>query len=90
LAAVKLTTVQVTNLQLQHKINWHELLCKAWTDRGLVYIVKGRIFNIMLYRYVPSTFIRDKAILSAESVLHTDYDSKSSVWGGTGRKLVTN
>jgi hypothetical protein len=27
----------------------HDLLRKAWTDRGLVYIVKGRIFKLMLY-----------------------------------------
>jgi hypothetical protein len=25
------------------------VLCKAWTDRGLVYSAKGRIFNNMLY-----------------------------------------
>jgi hypothetical protein len=32
------------------------MLCKAWTDRGLVYIRKGRIFNIMLQvRYVHLT-----------------------------------
>jgi hypothetical protein len=29
---------------------------KAWTDGGLVYIVKGRIFNSMLYvQYVHFT-----------------------------------
>jgi hypothetical protein len=27
----------------------HDLLCKACTDRGLVYSAKGRILNNMLY-----------------------------------------
>jgi hypothetical protein len=44
------------------------MVCKAYTDRGLVYRAKGRIFNNMLYLgYVcvcltkgPSIFVRDK------------------------------
>jgi hypothetical protein len=32
------------------------MLCKAWTDRGLVYSAQGRIFSNMLYvRYVHLT-----------------------------------
>jgi hypothetical protein len=32
------------------------MLCKAWTDRGIVYSVQGRIFNNVLYvRYVHLT-----------------------------------
>jgi hypothetical protein len=42
LAAVKRTAIQVTNLQMQT-----HLLCKAWTDKGLVHSAKGRIFNNM-------------------------------------------
>jgi hypothetical protein len=34
----------------------HDLLCKAWTDRGLVYRTKARIFNNMLnVRYMHLT-----------------------------------
>jgi hypothetical protein len=34
----------------------HDLLCKACTDRGLVYSAKGIIFNNMLYmRYIHLT-----------------------------------
>jgi hypothetical protein len=34
----------------------HDLLSKAWTDRGLVYSAKATIFNNMLYvRYVHFT-----------------------------------
>jgi hypothetical protein len=42
-----------TTAVVYDKYERHDLLCKAWTDRGLVYIAKGRIFNNMLYvRYV--------------------------------------
>jgi hypothetical protein len=61
----------------------HDLLCKAYTDRGLVYSVKGRIFNNTLYMgYVhltrPNIFIRDKPIFSSETMLLKDYDCKGS------------
>jgi hypothetical protein len=51
-----------------------DLLCKAWTDRGLVYNAKVRIFSNMLYvRYVhltkPSIFIKDKPTFSSERML---------------------
>jgi hypothetical protein len=64
----------------------------VWTDRGLAYAVKGRIFNIMLYvRHMhltkASTFTRDKAILSSARMLHTDYDRKGSVAKKKKKKL---
>jgi predicted methyltransferase len=55
LAAVKLKTVQMTKLLLQHTIIKirHDLLCKACPDRGLVHSAQGRIFKNMLYvRYI--------------------------------------
>jgi hypothetical protein len=46
MAVVKRMAVQVNNFVAG-------LLCKAWTDRGLIYSAKGRIFNNMLYvRYI--------------------------------------
>jgi hypothetical protein len=55
------------------------MICFAWTERALVYFVKVRIFNNVLYmRYVHLTkakhIIRDKPILSLERKVYKDYD----------------
>jgi hypothetical protein len=53
LAVVKLTAVQVAKLPLLYEIyDRHDRLCKACTDRGLVYSAKGRIVSNMLSVYV--------------------------------------
>jgi hypothetical protein len=46
MAAVRFTTAQATELQLQHKLSKirHDFIRKAWTDRGLAYAVN--IMNI--------------------------------------------
>jgi hypothetical protein len=78
LAAVKLTTFQVTKLPLLYN--------KAWTNSGLTNIAKGRIFDNTLHmRYVhlkrakQNLFIRDKPILSSDRMLHEDYGRKGSI-----------
>jgi hypothetical protein len=65
-------------------VSLHDLLCKAWPDRGLACSAQGRICNNMLYvRYVhltrPIIFIRDKPVLSSERMLRKGYYRKSSV-----------
>jgi hypothetical protein len=76
LAAVKLTTVQVDR---------HDLLCKAWTDRGLVCSAQRKSFKNMPYvRYVHLTKAkhihkRQTHFLLREDVTHKDYDRKGSV-----------
>jgi hypothetical protein len=60
----------------------HDLVCKACTDRVLVYSVKARIPKYTLDEK-PSIFIRDKPIFSSEKMLHKDYYRKSSV----GKKI---
>jgi hypothetical protein len=56
-ALVKLTTVQVTKLPLQHKILKLDMICTAKPVlKGLVCPEKGRIFKSMLYvSYVHMT-----------------------------------
>jgi hypothetical protein len=51
LAAVKLTTIQVTKLLFYRNINKICMICSAepGLTRGLVYSTKGTIFNIILY-----------------------------------------
>jgi hypothetical protein len=59
LAVVKLTAVHVTQLPLQHKLDKHDLLCKAWTDKGPVYSAHGRILNNTLYvRYARAQQVK--------------------------------
>jgi hypothetical protein len=86
LAVVKLTTVEVTKLPLEHKINkTRDLLCKVCTDTGLAYSAQGRIFNNMVYcRNVRLTkgqtlSIRDKPNFSSKRMLRKDYYCKGSV-----------
>jgi hypothetical protein len=63
----------------------HDLLCKAWTERGLEYSAQGRISSNLLYGLKctldekPSVFIRDKSIFWSERMSHKDYDPKSSL-----------
>jgi hypothetical protein len=60
----------------------HDLLCKACTDRGLVYSAKGRIVSNSEIRTLyerPSIFIKDEPVLSSERMLHKKYDRKGSV-----------
>jgi hypothetical protein len=78
-------TVQVTKLSLKHKLNKIGMICltKSRLTED-IYIVKGKIFNIMLYvQYVHLTeakqSIRDKPILSSDIMLRRGYDCKGSV-----------
>jgi hypothetical protein len=61
------------------------LLCKAWTDRGLVYSARGKIAMRGLDEK-PSIFVRDKPIFSSERMLRKDYDRKDSVEKISGRE----
>jgi hypothetical protein len=70
LAAVKLTTVQVTKLSLQLKLNKIRMICFAKPE-----LTKD--FYVHLTK--PIIIIRDKPILSSERMLHKDYDRKCSV-----------
>jgi hypothetical protein len=80
LAVVKLKTVQVTKVPL------HDLLCRVWTDRGLVYSAKRRIFNATaicairtLDKSKAKPIHKRQTIISSVRMLHKDYDRKSSV-----------
>jgi adenylate cyclase class IV len=64
------------------------MICFAKPEltEDLYYSAQGRIFNNMLYvlyvrltKVKRSLFIKDKPILSSESMLHEDYDRKGSV-----------
>jgi hypothetical protein len=57
----------------------HDVLWKDWTERGLVYILKGRISIACYHVQRPSLFIRDKPILSSERMLRKKYDDKNSI-----------
>jgi hypothetical protein len=65
----------------------HDLLWKAFTDRGLVCSAKARIFRQHgIYAKCtlderPSVFIRDNPIFSSERMLHKDYYRKGSTGG---------
>jgi hypothetical protein len=74
----------------------HDPLCKACTDRELVYSAKRKLFNNRLcVRYVhlikAKPFINDKPILSSERLLHKDYNSKGSgakkIWSWISRGM---
>jgi hypothetical protein len=67
----------------------HDLLCKAWTDRGLVHSAKGRIFNnctISKLDERPSIFTTDQPIFSSKTILYKDYYRKGSVEKISGRE----
>jgi hypothetical protein len=57
LAAVKLTAVEVIGCRCSIRyVRYHDLLCKAWTNRGLIFSAQGRIINnILRVRYVYLT-----------------------------------
>jgi hypothetical protein len=69
---VKLTTVQVTRLPLQHKICKTDMICSTTcTDRGFVRSANAICAKCTLDER-PSILIRDKPIFSSERMLHKD------------------
>jgi hypothetical protein len=93
LAVVKLTTVQVTKLQLQYKICKIGMICSVEPvlTEDLRVVQKQDFLNNMLYVLNvhltrPNTFIRDKPIFSSVRMLHKDYYRKGSV--GEKKSLI--